>query len=329
MPDDEGEELAKLAARVWGAQMRGVEGVNNVSFNHEPSGKRLIIVSPKEMIEQAEAVVNGLLVTPEASKREVAVVELDRASAATLVPVLTSAYQAKVDGLPGTPAAILPGATDKQVVVMGTAVQIREIRQMVSELETPADAKTDRISRVIKLGDTAEVERLQSLAEQVYMDRFKGSAENPADAQILADPAAQSLVVSGRNEHVKAIEEIVAELRLKNKQPRPRITRVYDLKNAQATTLAATVTQLYTEKLKDQQGANPDQVLVLPDATSNRLIVMAPDDEFDVLEGIIQQVDQVSLQTAGTRIFKLQANDPAQVATILTGAISGLSLIHI
>ena len=386
--------------------MRGVEGVNNVSFNHEPSGKRLIIVSPKEMIEQAEAVVNGLLVTPEASKREVAVVELDRASAATLVPVLTSAYQAKVDGLPGTPAAILPGATDKQVVVMGTAVQIREIRQMVSELETPADAKTDRISRVIKLGDTAEVERLQSLAEQVYMDRFKGSAENPADAQILADPAAQSLVVSGRNEHVKAIEEIVAELRLKtkqpdrisrviklgdtaeverlqslaeqvyldrfkgsaenpadaqiladpaaqslvvsgriehvkaieeivaelrlkNKQPRPRITRVYDLKNAQATTLAATVTQLYTEKLKDQQGANPDQVLVLPDATSNRLIVMAPEDEFDVLEGIIQQVDQVSLQTAGTQIFKLQANDPAQVATILTGAISGLSLIHI
>ena len=46
---------------------------------------------------------------------------------------------------------------------------------------------------------------------------------------------------------------------------------------------------------------------------------MAPDDEFDVLEGIIQQVDQVSLQTAGTRIFKLQANDPAQVATILSG----------
>ena len=404
LPDDEGEELAKLAARVWGAQMRGVEGVNNVSFNHEPSGKRLIIVSPKEMIEQAEAVVNGLLVTPEASKREVAVVELDRASAATLVPVLNSAYQAKVDGLPGTPATILPGATDKQVVVMGTAVQIAEIRQMVSELETPADTKTDRISRVIKLGDTAEVERLQSLAEQVYMDRFKGSADNPADAQILADPAAQSLVVSGRNEHVKAIEEIVAELRLNTKQPdrisrviklgdtseverlqslaeqvyldrfkgstenpadaqiladpaaqslvvsgrnehvkaieeivaelrlktkltRPRITRVYDLKNAQATTLAATVTQLYTEKLKDQPGANPDQVLVLPDATSNRLIVMAPDDEFDVLEGIIQQVDQVSLQTAGTRIFKLQANDPAQVATILSGAISGISAV--
>ena len=51
-----------------------------MSFNHEPSGKRLIIVSPKEMIKQAEAVVNGLLVTPEASKREVAVVELDRAT---------------------------------------------------------------------------------------------------------------------------------------------------------------------------------------------------------------------------------------------------------
>ena len=146
------------------------------------------------------------------------------------------------------------------------------------------------------------------------MNRFKGSVEFPADAQIIADPAALSLVVSGRSEHVKAIEEIVSELRLKTKQPRPRITRIYDLKNAQAATLATTVTQLYTEKLKDQPGANPDQVLVLPDATSNRLIVMAPDDEFDTLEDLIQRVDQIGQQTAGTRIFKLQANDPAQVA---------------
>ena len=327
LPDDEGEELSKLASRVWGAQMRGVEGVNNVSFNHEPSGKRLIIVSPAEMMKKAEAVVNGLLVAPEASEREVAVVDLAQGSAATLVPVLTNAYAAKVEGLPGSPATILPGATDKQVVVMGTSVQIAEIRKMVSELEAPPSTPKDRVSRVIKLGDAAEVERLQPLVEQVYLDRFKGSVEFPADAQIIADPAALSLVVSGRSEHVKAIEEIVSELRLKTKQPRPRITRIYDLKNAQAATLATTVTQLYTEKLKDQPGANPDQVLVLPDATSNRLIVMAPDDEFDTLEDLIQQVDQIGQQTAGTRIFKLQANDPAQVATILSSAITGISAV--
>ena len=98
LPNEEGESLSKLAGQVWGAQMRGVEGSTNVSFNHEPSGKRLIIVAPSEMVKQAEDVVSGLLVSPESSKREVVVVELDQGDATILVPVLKSAYEAKVDG---------------------------------------------------------------------------------------------------------------------------------------------------------------------------------------------------------------------------------------
>ena len=325
LPNEEGESLSKLAGQVWGAQMRGVEGSTNVSFNHEPSGKRLIIVAPSEMVKQAEDVVSGLLVSPESSKREVVVVELDQGDATILVPVLKSAYEAKVDGLPGNPATILNGASDKQVVVMGTPAQIAEIRQMVSELEAPANIEADRISRVIELGDISEVERLQPLVQQVYLDRYKDNVQEPADAQIISDPSAASLIISGSKDHIKAIEEIIAELRLKNSKSRPRITRVYNLNNTEAATLAPTVTQLYTEKLKDKPGADPDQALVLSDATANRLIVMAPDDEFDVLEELINQLDKVSLQPAGTRVFKLKSNDPVQVASILTGAISGLS----
>ena len=140
------------------------------------------------------------------------------------------------------------------------------------ELETPADAKTDRISRVIKLGDTAEVERLQYLAEQVYMDRFKGSAENPADAQILADPAAQSLVVSGRNEHVKAIEEIVAELRLKTKQP-DRISRVIKLGDtAEVERLQSLAEQVYLDRFKGS-AENPADAQILADPAAQSLVV--------------------------------------------------------
>ena len=325
LPNDNGESLSKLAGQVWGAQMRGVEGSTNVSFNHEPSGKRLIIVAPKDMIKQAENVVSGLLVSPESSKREVVVVELNQGNAEILVPVLTSAYQAKIEGLPGNPATILSGASDKQVVVMGTPAQIKEIRQMVSELEAPTNIESERVSRIIELGDVSEVERLQPLVEQVYVDRYKDNIKESADAQIISDPSAASLIVTGSPDHVKAIEGIIAELRLKNNKSRPRITRIYDLNNTEASIIAPTVTQLYTEKLKDKPGEDPDQALVLADATANRLIVMAPDDEFDVLEELINQLDKVSLQPSGTRVFKLKANDPIQVASILTGAISGLS----
>ena len=477
LPDAEGEKLAQLAGRVWGSQMRGVEGNSDVTFIHEPSGKRLIIVSPTKLMARAEQIVNGLLVSPESSSREVAVIELEHGNASELVPVLSGAYEAKVAGLPGIPASILSGANSKQVVVMGTPGQIIEIRGMVSELDAPVEmiqkvtesfalssvdevdavmtmvkqiyesrheglvndppdaaflpdlgnrllivvAKPDHIEEIkqlvkqvqvksadravrqskslalahiqateamtvlsqvfsvevaateparkliltpstdggslfmdapddlakrvetllavldqpgekeersvklIEVGDAAEVARLQPLVEQLYTDRYQGNEQEPADAKIIADPDTATLVVSGREDHVLAIEKMVDELRLQKTQAQPRITRVYDLKNAQAATLATTVTQLYEEKLKDSPSASKEQVLVLPDAATNRLIVMAPDNEFPVLEELIAQVDQVSLQTAGTRVFKLKANEASQVATLIQSSLGNIT----
>ena len=628
LPHAEGEKLAQLAGRVWGSQMRSVEGSGDVTFINEPSGKRLIIVSPTELMTRAEQIVNGLLVSPESSSREVAVIELEHGNASELVPVLSSAYEAKVAGLPGIPASILSGASSKQVVVMGTPEQIIEIKGMASELDAPvetiqkvtesfrlssadevdvvstmvkqiyesrheglasdpadaaflsdagnrrlivvakpdhieeikqlvkqvqvvgtdrtvrqskslalthikgaeamtvlsqvfsvemaateparkliltpstdegslfmdapedlakrvetllvvldqpgekeertvklikvgnaaevarlqplieqlytdryqgneqepADAKIvadpisgnlivsgrkthleligslvkelqetvatvrqskslalthikgaeamtvlsqvfsvemaateparkliltpstdegslfmdapedlakrvetllgvldqpgekeERSVKLIKVADAAEVARLQPLVEQLYTDRYQGNEQEPADAKIIAEPVTATLVVSGREDHVLAIEMMVAELGLRKPQSRPRVTRVYDLKNAQATTLATTVTQLYEEKLKDSPGASKEQVLVLPDAATNRLIVMAPDNELPVLEELISQVDQVSLQTAGTRVFKLKANEASQVADLIKSTLVNIT----
>ena len=628
LPHAEGEKLAQLAGRVWVSQMRSVEGNGDVTFIHEPSGKRLIIVSPTELMTRAEQIVNGLLVSPESSSREVVVIELEHGNASELVPVLSSAYEAKVAGLPGIPASILSGASSKQVVVMGTPEQIIEIRGMASELDAPvetiqkvtesfrlssadevdvvstmvkqiyesrheglasdpadaaflsdatnrrlivvakpdhieeikqlvkqvqvvgtdrtvrqskslalthikgaeamtvlsqvfsvemaateparkliltpstdegslfmdapedlakrvetllvvldqpgekeersvklikvgdatevarlqplveqlytdryqgneqepADAKIvadpisgnlivsgrkthleligslvkelqetvatvrqskslalthikgaeamtvlsqvfsvemaateparkliltpstdegslfmdapedlakrvetllvvldqpgekeERSVKLIKVGDATEVARLQPLVEQLYTDRYQGNEQEPADAKIIADPVTGTLVVSGRESHVLAIEKMIAELGLQKSQARPRVTRVYDLKNAQAATLATTVTQLYEEKLKDSPGAGKGQVLVLPDAATNRLIVMAPDNELPVLEELISQVDQVSLQTAGTRVFKLKANEASQVANLIKSTLVNIT----
>ncbi|MCS5703617.1 MAG: hypothetical protein NZ847_13515, partial [Acidobacteria bacterium] len=404
-------------------------------------------------------------------------IELEHGNASELVPVLSSAYEAKVAGLPGIPASILNGANSKQVVVMGTPEQIIEIRGMASELDAPvetiqkvtesfllssanevdvvntmvkqiyesrheglasdpADAaflsdagnrrlivvakpdhieeikqlvkqvqvlgtdrtarqskslalvhikgaeamtvlsqvfsvematteparkliltpsgdgdslfmdapddlakrvetllvvldqpgeKEERTVKLIKVADAAEVARLQPLIEQLYTDRYQGNEQEPADAKIIAEPVTATLVVSGREDHVLAIEMMVAELGLRKPQSRPRVTRVYDLKNAQATTLATTVTQLYEEKLKDSPGASKEQVLVLPDAATNRLIVMAPDNELPVLEELISQVDQVSLQTAGTRVFKLKANEASQVADLIKSTLVNIT----
>ena len=620
LPHAEGEKLAQLAGRVWGLQMRGVEGNGDVTFIHEPSGKRLVIVAPATLMDRAGQIVNGLLVSPESSNREVVVIELKHAKSSQVVTVLSSAYEAKVAGLPGVPASILAGANDKQIVVMGTPAQIAEIQGMATKLDTapktvekvtesfsfssaeqvtaannmiqniyekrhektssdpadaifladapnrrmvvvassghieeireliktfqagiakrpvrqskslelahikaaeamtvlsqvfsrelassepgskliltpsvdgeslfmeaperlakrvesllalvdqpgetversikliqvgdaaevqrltpivtqlyadryegnadePADAKivadpnsgnlivsgrtthlemiaslvaelqvtappvrqskslelahikaaeamtvlsqvfsrelassepgskliltpsvdgeslfmeaperlakrvesllalvdqpgetVERSVKLIQVGDAAEVQRLQPMVTQIYKNHYEGNDKEPADAQIIADPVTGTLVVSGRKNHVLLIEKLVAELGLQETQDRPRVIRVYDLKNAQAETLATTVTLLYEEKTKGRPGVRTEQVLVLPDAATNRLIVMATDDELLVIEKLISQVDQVSLQTAGTRVFKLRANEASEVARII------------
>ncbi|MDC0065591.1 hypothetical protein OAK15_03945 [Verrucomicrobia bacterium] len=200
----------------------------------------------------------------------------------------------------------------------------KRVETLLVVLDQPGE-KEERSVKLIKVGDAAEVARLQPLVEQLYTDRYQGNEQEPADAKIIADPITATLVVSGREDHVLAIEKMVAELGLRKSQARPRVTRVYDLKNAQAATLATTVTQLYEEKLKDSPGASKEQVLVLPDAATNRLIIMAPDNELPVLEELISQVDQVSLQTAGTRVFKLKANEASQVADLIKSTLVNIT----
>ena len=189
LPHAEGEKLAQLAGRVWVSQMRSVEGNGDVTFIHEPSGKRLIIVSPTELMTRAEQIVNGLLVSPESSSREVAVIELEHGNASELVPVLSSAYEAKVAGLPGIPASILSGASSKQVVVMGTPEQIIEIRGMASELDAPVET-IQKVTESFRLSSADEVDVVSTMVKQIYESRHEGLASDPADAAFLSDATA-------------------------------------------------------------------------------------------------------------------------------------------
>ena len=200
----------------------------------------------------------------------------------------------------------------------------KRVESLLAVLDQPGDQQ-ERTVKLIKVGNAAEVERLQPMVQELYSDRYQGNEQDPPDAKIISDPVSSTLIVSGRYEHVIAIEKIVSELGTHKRQPRPRISRVYDLKNSQASTLATTVTQLYQEKLKDSPGSNTEEVLVLPDSATNRLIIMAPDNELPVLEELISQIDQVSLQTAGTRVFKLKANEASQVATLIQNSLADIS----
>ena len=290
----------------------------------DPISGNLIVSGRKTHLELIDSLVKDLqgTVTTARQSKSLALVHIKGAEAMT---VLSQVFSVEMAATEPARKLILTPSTDEGSLFMDAPEDLaKRVETLLVVLDQPGE-KEERTVKLIKVGDAAEVARLQPLVEQLYTDRYQGNEQEPADAKIIADPVTATLVVSGREDHVLAIEKMVAELGLQKSQSRPRVTRVYDLKNAQAATLATTVTQLYEEKLKDSPGASKEQVLVLPDAATNRLIVMAPDNELPVLEKLISQLDQVSLQTAGTRVFKLKSNEASEVASILQSTLVTIS----
>ena len=290
----------------------------------DPISGNLIVSGRKTHLELIGSLVKELqgTVTTARQSKSLALAHIKGAEAMT---VLSQVFSVEMAATEPARKLILTPSTDGSSLFMDAPEDLaKRVETLLVVLDQPGEQEA-RSVKLIKVADAAEVARLQPLVEQLYTDRYQGNEQEPADAKIIAEPVTATLVVSGRENHVLAIEKMVAELGLRKPQSRPRVTRVYDLKNAQATTLATTVTQLYEEKLKDSPGASKEQVLVLPDAATNRLIVMAPDNELPVLEELISQVDQVSLQTAGTRVFKLKANEASQVANLIKSTLVNIT----
>ena len=290
----------------------------------DPISGNLIVSGRKTHLELIGSLVKELQETV-ATVRQSKSLALTHIKGAEAMTVLSQVFSVEMAATEPARKLILTPSTDEGSLFMDAPEDLaKRVETLLGVLDQPGE-KEERSVKLIKVADAAEVARLQPLVEQLYTDRYQGNEQEPADAKIIAEPVTATLVVSGREDHVLAIEMMVAELGLRKPQSRPRVTRVYDLKNAQATTLATTVTQLYEEKLKDSPGASKEQVLVLPDAATNRLIVMAPDNELPVLEELISQVDQVSLQTAGTRVFKLKANEASQVADLIKSTLVNIT----
>ena len=80
----------------------------------------------------------------------------------------------------------------------------KRVESLLVVLDQPGE-QVERSVRLIKVGDAAEVARLQPLVEQLYTDHYKGNEQEPADAQVVADPISGNLIVSGRPTHLELI----------------------------------------------------------------------------------------------------------------------------
>jgi type II secretion system protein D len=319
------QDLLPTVTKIYGEQSQG-KNVRPATLFAGDSDNRLAVVGSAEQAADIEKIVATLEGQKESPARLTKVFDLGKlAEAQRLLPLLQQLYQDHVKNRPQAgpaDAQILSDGKTGKLIVSAREDQLPDIEAIVTRLQSGTNELAGRETRSFQVGQPADAERLQTLVQKLYQDQWKDHGEDdPPDAQILADPKTGRLYVSGRPEHLRKIEAIIKELGAHEFKVAPIETRVYELNSASATELATTVQRIYEEQLKTRPAATTVETLILPDASANRLIVSGAREELETLEVIIKKLDQVSAQTAGTRVFKLKTSDAEQIASLLSTAL--------
>ena len=318
-------DLLPNVQRIYAEQTQGHSG-KPATIYPDSGGRRLAVFGTKEQAAQVQQIVD-VLASEIRAPRETKTFDFGRlAEAQRVMPIAQQLYRDQLVNNPGLGAAdaqmISDGKTGR-LIVSARADQLKIIEEIVSRLQITATTnQASRETRSFEVGSAADVQRLQPLVQQLYTDQWRDKAEtDPADAQIVADPRAGRIIVTGKPEHVKQIEVILQQLGTNKARTEARDTRIFDLTTASAVELAATVRTLYLEQAKARLGAQQPDTMITPDAGGNRLIVVGDTNELNEIEGIIQKLDKVSAQSASARVFKLKSADPQKVSEILTTSL--------
>ncbi len=299
--------------------------IPRVSVGSDTRRNVLIVSGDPKDLQAAQAIIDQLESVDKQQDRQMKVLHLQNGSAAAMSDKVRQLYldQVKSQGDAGSAdALILPDETSNQLLVAASSPHLKLIEDIVGQLEKSQPEPQPRVTRLFPVGRPEEVQRLVPLVQQLYREQWKGkNPGDPADAQILPDAQNNRLIVTARPTHMEQIAGILEQLQSGGTNDQPALTRVYDLNTASASDLAQTVRTLYQEQLRQRPSAPENPALILPDATSNRLIISGASNEVASIEAIVTKLDQVTTQTGRTRVFKLKHSQADQIANILSTAM--------
>lgn len=320
--------VTTLVSQLFATQIASTDPGQRLVVTPAPDNRTLLVEGPKNIADRVEALVQTLEQSQGATQGretkffDVGVQELTRVQ--TLARQLYEA-ELKGQGSAETPDALMvPDLPTGRLIVTAKPEHLKMIEGVIARLLPKIESGAARETRLVPVGQAEDVQRILPILQQLYREQLKGKeATDPADAQILPDDRAGRLIVTARPSHHLILEKLLAQLGANQSAGKARDTRIYDLTTTTATELATTVKTLYAEESKSSPGV-VSSALILPDPVANRLIVTGSVDELTRIESIVQRLDKVSPQTAGTRVFKLKSANAEQVSTVLSTSLTTL-----
>lgn len=283
----------------------------------DASGKQIIVLATAKDLTRVRELITQLdTATTVNLARQFRTVELNARTATDLTTLVTQLYTEQLRGQsepPGGAATVIADAKNNRIMISGAEAEILRVEAIIRQLDPAGKKPAREETRVIRLKAALAAE-ISGLVE-------KSLNAQSQTVKVLVDARSNSLVLSGEPDAVEAASKVIQQLDTAG-EAQPREMRVMELKQGDATAIAALATPLVTELLKSQRGPEySPSVKIVADATSNRLILSGPRNELIAVSTIVEQLDQAPEGAGGARVFKLNNATAIKVVGVVSNAM--------
>ncbi len=270
-----------------------------VTATAELSTNSLIVMANKKNMDKIREFIKKLD-TDEHRGMEVKVTKLTKARAEDVAETLTDIYRSRRRGSRDDQAATITAEEGSNaIIVSARKADHDEIDALIAQLDV--DPTADDVIEVIPL-EFIDAEEAEEMMESYLQRSGRGrrSGDLVGGTRLSSLTSMNAVVISGRKENVTKLKEVVAGLDTQDAAA-DLAPRIIQLKSAPASLMASTLDQLFTEPAREAargrrgRGAQMMIPLIIPDETTQTLIVRARKSDYNRIEEMAKQLDRPDL----------------------------------
>jgi len=296
----------------------------------------LIMSGLEESVALAEAMLKQLDSKVPIELRDIRIIPLANAEAATLATTLQRMMDARVQrqqslGVKDADALrviVVPDARSNSLIVGGSKDSFALVESIAGKLDGASPALGGQI-QLIAL-DNANASTIAATLQNMFNQRYQAATADDVRRQrpiILADVRSNALLVAANNDDSKILEGLLEKLDVKLKDASVQLV-VLPLKHNDAAIVGSTIRTLFQARLQSMtppgQAPNPqDRVDVATDNLSNALIISASKENLELINGLLGKVDVAPPVESGVvKMFTLDNADAARIGSLLQNLVS-------
>jgi type II secretion system protein D len=302
-----------VANRVSQVQRRGRGSTQGLSITADPRTNRLFITAPDRIEQDIRTVIAELDVESKTKEGELRTIPLAAADAQQMVQTLQPVYREKArqkkDDVSYVPVTLTAESLTNSVLVVAGDDDFEEIKAeatRIDEAMVVADVKPVRIE--LEFADPSEIKRT---IDTMFPSQRRGRSSSITD-EVISVVANNSLIVKAPPAKLEEIRSLVTSVDTED-SGRTLVVRTFQLKVLNAREVAQQV-GLYLISISQNYPRGAMKPTAFAEPTTNSLVVLAPEDKFPFIEGLITKIESNELPEAIPQQYALEFARAEQIA---------------